>query len=132
MAAASVLRAQDFADFRLVVRKVLERNDATVLGHFVREQMRRFAAIKLTGTFLGDALECGGKLWLLQRVPSFKHAAAVQKNLFTRRESLQAGTLFLQFNREFLADYEALFREANGRSHHVGELHSAVGFQSQF
>src|SRR5213076_1608113 len=40
VAAASVLRAQDFADFRLVVRKVLERNDATVLGHFVREQMR--------------------------------------------------------------------------------------------
>src|ERR1051325_11339962 len=111
MAAAIVLVEQDVADFRLVVRKILERNHDAALDHFVHEQMRRFAAIKLRSTFLGNALECSGKLWLLERIPTFEPVAAVQKNQFTGREDLQTETFFVQFRSEFLADYEAFFRD---------------------
>src|SRR5439155_1241945 len=46
-------------------------------------------------------------------------------------ETLETATLLFEFMGQPLADGETIFGQANGRGHDIGELHGAIGFQSQ-
>src|SRR5208282_66297 len=88
---------EDFADFRLIMREIIERDEPAKRGHVTRQHLRGFTLIKLGGAVPGDALEGCGKFRLAQRVSGVKKFAAVQENAAAHREALQAGTLLVQF-----------------------------------
>ena len=46
-------------------------------------------------------------------------------------ETLETATLLFEFMGQPLADRETIFGEANGRGHDLGEIHGAIGFQSE-
>src|SRR5882762_6589604 len=131
MVIAFVLRAQNFADFRLVLGEVVERDEATEARHVVYQSASGFAAIKLGGAVLGNPLECGGELRLTKRIPRLKHLAVVQENSAADGETLETGALLCEFMGEPLADGKAIFSKANGRGDDIGELHGAIGFQGE-
>src|SRR5882762_7695379 len=131
MAIAIVLGAQNFADFRLVLVEIVERDEAAEPRHVIHERASGFAAIELGRAVPGDAFESGGKVRLTERISRLKHFAVVQKDPAADGEALQSGVLFFEFAGEPFADWKAIFSKANGWGHNVRELHRAIAFQSE-
>src|SRR5713226_546377 len=131
MAIAIVFRAQNLADFRLVLGEIVEGNETAEPRHILYKRAGSFAAIKLRGAVPGDAFERGGQFWLTNGIPGLKHFAVIQKDAPADGKALQTRALLFEFMREPLADRKAIFRKANGRSHDVRELHRAIGFQRE-
>ncbi len=129
MTTVFVLRAQDLADLRLVLGEVVECDQPSELRHVIHDDVSGLAAIELGGTIAGDALERGGELRLTKRIPRLKHLAVVQKDPAAESEALESRALRFKLVRKPFTHWKAVLGKANRRSHNVGELHGAIGFQ---
>ena len=131
MAVAFVFRAQNFAGFRLVLSEIVESDETAEPGHVVHKCVGGFAAVEFGCAVPGDAFESSGKFRLTECISRLKHFAVVQEDPAADGETLESRTLFFEFVGKPLADWKAIFGEANGRSHHVGKVHRAVSLQGK-
>ena len=97
MAVEIVICMQGFANFRLILREIFERDETAHTLHVVHDQLRGFAAIKLGCAVFRDALESCGQLGLTEGIAGVKHFSVVQKNAPADGELLQLGAFVLQF-----------------------------------
>ena len=124
-----VLRAQNLADFRLVLGQFVESNETAEPKHIVHQHVSSFATVEFSSAIPGDTLKCGRQLRLEEGISGMKHFALVQKNPAADGEALEGRAFLFEFVRKPLANGKALFGQANGRSYHIAELHRAVGFE---
>src|SRR5271155_5704588 len=91
-----VFGMKHFADFRTVLREIVERDDAAVARYVVDHDARGFSTVELGGAIFGDALKRSREFRLAQRVARMQHLAVIQENALADRKLLKAGFLLVQ------------------------------------